>query len=41
MFVHATALERAGLGPLLDGQLVSISVAQGTKGPEVRTISLL
>jgi CspA family cold shock protein len=41
VFVHATALERAGLGPLLEGQLVSISVAQGTKGPEVRTISLL
>jgi CspA family cold shock protein len=41
VFVHVTALERAGLGPLLEGQLVSISVAQGTKGPEVRTISLL
>jgi CspA family cold shock protein len=41
VFVHATAVERAGLGPLLEGQLVTISVAQGTKGPEVRTISLL
>jgi CspA family cold shock protein len=41
VFVHVTVLERAGLGPLLEGQLVSIGVAQGTKGPEVRTISLL
>lgn len=40
VFVHATALERAGLQPLQDGQSVRMAVVQGTKGPEVGTISL-
>lgn len=38
VFVHATALERAGRSPLTEGQTVRISVAQGAKGPEVRSI---
>jgi CspA family cold shock protein len=40
VFVHATALETAGLQPLQEGQSVRISVVQGSKGPEVSTISL-
>ena len=41
VFVHATALERAGLGPLQERQTVRLGVVQGAKGPEVGTISLL
>jgi cold shock protein len=41
VFVHATALERAGLEPLQEGQSVRVGVVQGTKGAEVSTISLL
>jgi cold shock protein len=40
VFVHATALERAGLGPLQERQSVRMGVVQGTKGPEVGSISL-
>jgi CspA family cold shock protein len=40
VFVHATALERAGLGPLQEGQAVRMGVVQGAKGPEAGTISL-
>ena len=40
VFVHATALERAGLGPLQERQSVRMGVVQGQKGPEVGTISL-
>jgi CspA family cold shock protein len=40
VFVHATALERAGLGPLQEGQTVRMGVVQGAKGPEAGTISL-
>ena len=40
VFVHATALERAGIGPLQEGQSVRMSVVQGTKGPEAGSISL-
>ena len=35
VFVHATALERAGLGPLQERQSVRMGVVQGAKGPEV------
>ncbi len=38
VFVHATALERAGHAPLTEGQTVRVTVAQGAKGPEVRSI---
>jgi CspA family cold shock protein len=39
VFVHATALERAGLPPLQEGQSVRIGVVQGAKGPEAASIS--
>jgi CspA family cold shock protein len=40
VFIHATALERAGLSPLQEGQSVRMSVVQGAKGLEVGSISL-
>jgi len=40
IFVHATALERAGLTTLNEGQSVRIGVVQGAKGPEAASISL-
>jgi CspA family cold shock protein len=40
VFVHATALESAGLQPLQEGQSVKMSVVQGAKGPEVSSISV-
>jgi len=40
VFIHATVLERAGLGPLAEGQTVRMGVVQGAKGPEAGTISL-
>jgi CspA family cold shock protein len=40
VFIHATALERAGLAPLRDGQPVRVTVVQGAKGPEVDSVSL-
>ena len=39
VFVHATALEQAGLPPLQEGQVVRMNVVQGAKGPEARSIS--
>jgi CspA family cold shock protein len=35
VFVHATALERAGLSTLQEGQRVRMQVVQGAKGAEV------
>jgi len=40
VFIHARALERAGLAPLREGQSVRMSVVQGVKGPEVGAISI-
>ncbi len=40
VFIHATALERAGLATLDEGQSVRMGVVQGTKGPEAASISL-
>jgi CspA family cold shock protein len=40
VFIHATVLERAGLGPLQEGQSVRMGVVQGAKGPEAGSISL-
>ncbi|MDE1906834.1 MAG: CspA family cold shock protein [Rhodospirillales bacterium] len=40
VFVHATALEAAGISPLQEGQSVRMSVVQGSKGPEVSTINV-
>jgi CspA family cold shock protein len=41
VFVHATALERAGLSTLAEGQTVRIAVVQGAKGPEAGSITPL
>ena len=41
VFVHATALERAGLPPLAENQAVRMTVVQGAKGAEVGGISLI
>src|SRR5215467_13981418 len=38
IFVHATALERAGLTRLNEGQRVFVGVVEGPKGPEAATI---
>ena len=40
VFVHATALERAGLTGLQEGQSVRMGVVQGAKGPEAGSVSL-
>lgn len=40
VFVHATALARAGLRVLVEGQKVFIECGPGKKGPEVRSIRL-
>ncbi len=40
VFVHASALEEAGLPPLQEGQAVRMNVVQGAKGPEVGSITL-
>jgi CspA family cold shock protein len=41
VFVHATALARAGLSGLVEGQRVRMQVGQGKKGLEAQTIELL
>jgi cold shock CspA family protein len=41
VFVHATALARAGLSELVEGQRVRMQVGQGQKGLEAQTIELL
>jgi CspA family cold shock protein len=38
VFVHATALERAGLPTLQEGQRVRMQVVQGAKGPEIGSL---
>ncbi len=38
VFVHASALRRAGLAELAEGQRVSMQVTQGQKGPEAASI---
>jgi CspA family cold shock protein len=40
VFVHATALDRAGIASLNEGQRVYVGVAEGRKGPEVASIQL-
>lgn len=37
VFVHATALERAGLSPLADGQKVTFDLETGRNGKEAAT----
>ena len=38
VFVHATALERAGMRSLSEGQKVSFEVTQGPKGKQASNI---
>lgn len=40
VFVHASALQRAGLTQLAEGQSVVMDVVQGAKGPEAASIRL-
>lgn len=39
-FIHVSALKRCGLDSLEEGQRVVVEVAQGQKGPEVRSLRL-
>ena len=41
VFVHASALARAGLSGLAEGQRVRMQIGQGQKGLEVQAIELL
>ena len=41
VFVHTTALARAGLSGLAEGQRVRMQIGQGQKGPVAQTIELL
>jgi CspA family cold shock protein len=41
IFVHASALERAGVMALAEGQRVAVDVAQGQKGPEAVGLRLV
>ena len=41
IFVHATALERAGIMGLAEGQRLAVDVADGQKGPEAVTLRLI
>jgi CspA family cold shock protein len=38
--VHASALERAGITGLSEGQRVFMGVAEGRKGPEAASIQM-
>jgi CspA family cold shock protein len=40
IFVHASALNRAGITGLNEGQRVYVGVAEGRKGPEAASIGL-
>jgi CspA family cold shock protein len=41
IFVHASALERAGIMGLAEGQRAAVDVAQGQKGPEAVGLRLI
>jgi CspA family cold shock protein len=41
IFTHATALERAGIRGLAEGQRVAVDVVDGQKGPEAVTLRLI
>lgn len=40
VFIHASALQRAGLAGLNEGQRVVVDIAEGRKGPEAAAIRL-
>jgi cold shock protein len=41
IFVHASALNRAGVADLAEGQRVAVDVIDGRKGPEAATLRLI
>jgi cold shock protein len=41
IFVHASALERAGIAGLMEGQRVAVDVIDGRKGPEAAGVRLI
>ena len=41
IFVHASALNRAGIGGLTEGQRVAVDVIEGRKGPEAAGLRLI
>jgi cold shock protein len=41
IFVHASALKRAGIADLAEGQRVAVDVIDGTKGPEAASLRLI
>jgi len=41
IFVHASALNRAGIGGLAEGQRVAVDVIDGKKGPEAAGLRLI
>jgi cold shock protein len=41
IFVHASALERAGIAGLTEGQRVAVDVIDGRKGPEAAGLRLI
>jgi CspA family cold shock protein len=41
IFVHASALNRAGLADLVEGQRVAVDMIEGGKGPEAVSIRLV
>ncbi len=41
IFAHASALKRAGISDLSEGQRVAVEIVEGTKGPEAISIRLI
>ena len=41
IFVHASALNRAGISDLTEGQRVAVDMVEGGKGPEAVSIRLI
>ena len=41
IFVHTSALERAGIAGLMEGQRVAVDVIDGRKGPEAAGLRLI
>jgi CspA family cold shock protein len=41
IFVHASALNRAGIADLAEGQRVAVDVVDGRKGPEAADLRLI
>jgi CspA family cold shock protein len=41
IFVHASALNRAGISELAEGQRVAVDMVEGGKGPEAMGIRLI